>query len=143
MSAEEHDTFAQELARQGAKIAGMEDWMKSMSGDMHELRKAFEARQATNWGTVIAGLTFLVMLLAGGWAVVRLQTDSATAALAIELASQRAALLEVETQFRAEDQIQNLHTANNQRFFSLLWQKTFGSPFPEITYYPSVSDSKP
>lgn len=51
-----------------------------------------------------------------------------------------AKLVEIETQFRAEDQMRNVQWADQRRLMALLWQKEFGAPYPsEIQFYPSVA----
>lgn len=53
-------------------------------------------------------------------------------------------LVEVETQFRASDQVRNLMQANNLRIESILWQKEFGSPYPaENPYLPTIAQDQP
>jgi hypothetical protein len=49
------------------------------------------------------------------------------------------ALIEVETQFCAQDIVRNLMHANDLRNISILWEKEFGSPYPiSNTYYPTI-----
>lgn len=56
-----------------------------------------------------------------------------------QLVSTRMALREIETQFRAEDAINNLQHAHDQRDFAVLWLKVMGTPFPLANaYYPAV-----
>lgn len=51
-----------------------------------------------------------------------------------------AALTEVETQFRASDQVRNLQDANQWRIISLIFEKSFKQKFPsDIQYYPNIS----
>lgn len=48
-------------------------------------------------------------------------------------------LKEVETQFCASDIVRNLMHANDMRTVSLLWQKTYGVPYPtDNAYYPTI-----
>jgi len=52
----------------------------------------------------------------------------------------QAALAEVETQFRASDQVRNIQFANQLRLDALMWEKIFGDRFPsDIQYYPQIS----
>ncbi len=48
-------------------------------------------------------------------------------------------LAEVETQFRAADEYRNVNLAGEMRFVSLLWQKSYGEPFPSDIYFPTIS----
>lgn len=50
-------------------------------------------------------------------------------------------LREVETQFRAADEFRNINLAGQMRFNGLLWQQSFGSPFPQEVYFPSIAKS--
>lgn len=53
-------------------------------------------------------------------------------------------LKEVETQFRATDQIRNLMHANDLRVQSLLWQKVYAAPYPaENPYLPTIAQDQP
>jgi len=53
-------------------------------------------------------------------------------------------LKEVETQFRATDQVRNLMHANDLRIQSLLWQKVYGAPYPaENPYLPTIAQDQP
>lgn len=50
-------------------------------------------------------------------------------------------LNEIETQFHARDQFDNVKLAHDQRTFALLWEATFlGSRYPvEAIYYPTIA----
>lgn len=50
-------------------------------------------------------------------------------------------LNEVETQFHARDQFDNVKLAQDQRMFTLLWEKTFtGSRYPtDAVFYPTIA----
>lgn len=48
-------------------------------------------------------------------------------------------LSEIETQFKALDQISNLHIAQQARVNALLWQQSFGAPYPPEIYFPEIS----
>ena len=50
-------------------------------------------------------------------------------------------LVEVETQFRASDQLRNLMHANEMRIESVLWRKAFPeAPLPtDNAYYPTIA----
>jgi hypothetical protein len=53
-------------------------------------------------------------------------------------------LTEIETQFRAADQVRNIQFANQLRYDALLWERIFGTRFPsDIQYYPSISQKGP
>jgi hypothetical protein len=49
---------------------------------------------------------------------------------------------EIETQFKALDQIGNLHTAHQARVNALLWQHTYGEPYPSDIYFPEISKER-
>lgn len=58
----------------------------------------------------------------------------------IEIAQMRSSLVEIETQFRASDQVRNLMHANDLRIQSLLWKKSFGVDYPTgNSYYPTIA----
>lgn len=53
-------------------------------------------------------------------------------------------LIEIETQFCAEDEFRNLTHANDLRAMALLWHKTFGDDFPiGSAYYPRIGRCGP
>lgn len=53
-------------------------------------------------------------------------------------------LKEIETQFRATDQVRNLMHANDLRIQSLLWQKVYAAPYPaENPYLPTIAQDQP
>lgn len=51
-------------------------------------------------------------------------------------------LREIETQFRAISQIQNVRTAYNQQILGLLWGKTYHEPLPQVNYFSDMSQPK-
>jgi len=51
-------------------------------------------------------------------------------------------LVEVESQFRAVGQMQNMRHANNQQLFGLLWKKVYGEELPMSSFYPDMSRNK-
>lgn len=54
-------------------------------------------------------------------------------------AALRVGLAEIETQFCASDVVRNLMHANDLRNFTMLWEKSFGTPYPiSNAYYPEV-----
>ena len=50
----------------------------------------------------------------------------------------RLQLEEVETQFRATDNANNLRFQDQDRFTQLLWEKVYGQAMPPNHFYPSV-----
>jgi hypothetical protein len=57
----------------------------------------------------------------------------------VHIAALRRDLVEVETQFCAEDAMRNLMHANDLRNMSVLWQKTMGTDYPVgNAYYPAI-----
>jgi hypothetical protein len=57
--------------------------------------------------------------------------------------AQELALLEVETQFCAQDIVRNLMHANDLRDLSLLWQKTFETKLPtDNVFYPTICNRR-
>lgn len=59
--------------------------------------------------------------------------------LKLRNAEQKAALIEIETQFCASDTARNLTHATDLRMVALLWQRTFGESFPiGNAYYPQI-----
>lgn len=67
----------------------------------------------------------------------KLKEITSTNASAISVFSRD--LVEVETQFKASDEFRNVNLAEQMRINSMLWQHTFGTPFPAETYYPSIA----
>lgn len=59
----------------------------------------------------------------------------------IDMAQVRSALTEIETQFKASDQIRNVMHADDMRWRSVIWQKVFpGTTMPtDNAYYPTIS----
>jgi hypothetical protein len=58
---------------------------------------------------------------------------------ASDLVSIKMALREIETQFRASDDMANLQHAHDQRDFAVLWLKVYGTSYPlDNSYYPHV-----
>lgn len=55
-----------------------------------------------------------------------------------------ASMVEIETQFRASDQVRNLMHIGDLRVQSLLWQKAFGREYPVVApYLPSIAQEQP
>lgn len=53
-------------------------------------------------------------------------------------------LKEVETQFRASDQVRNLMHTNDLRIESMLWRKTFGADYAVgDPYLPTIAQEQP
>ena len=48
-------------------------------------------------------------------------------------------LVEIETQFRAEDQLRNIQWADMRRTISLLWHRTYNEDYPAQQFYPSIA----
>lgn len=94
---------------------------------------------------VFAALGVLGTFIAGASVIVDQKVELAvlktTMAERVGLAVMETRLVEVETQFRAADQIRNIQWAHTLRFDTLLWEKTFpGSRFPsDVAYYPQVA----
>lgn len=53
-------------------------------------------------------------------------------------AEARSSLSEIEAQFKNVGTTANLRYAESQKFISLLWQKVYGTPLPEIEYFPKA-----
>lgn len=51
-------------------------------------------------------------------------------------------LVEVESQFRAVGQMQNMRHATNQQLFGLIWRKVYGEELPLSSFYPDMSRNK-
>lgn len=51
-------------------------------------------------------------------------------------------LVEVESQFRAVGQMQNMRHATNQQLFGLIWRKVYGEELPMSSFYPDMSRNK-
>lgn len=49
---------------------------------------------------------------------------------------------EVETQFRAADNMRNVNLAAQMRVNALLWQKVFEASLPTEVYYPEISNRR-
>lgn len=66
--------------------------------------------------------------------------DEAAAGQRIDAAKAQERLTEIETQFRASDQVRNLMHANDLRMQSMLWKKAFGQDYPIANaYYPTIA----
>lgn len=54
------------------------------------------------------------------------------------------ALVEIETQFRASDQVRNLMHTNDLRIQAMLWRKSFGEEYPVgDPYLPTIAQDQP
>lgn len=53
-------------------------------------------------------------------------------------AEARSSLSEIEAQFKNVGTTANLRYAENQKLLSLLWQKVYGVPLPDIEYFPKA-----
>lgn len=70
------------------------------------------------------------------------QTSENEATRREQNATIREKLTEVETQFRAGDEMRNLQWAEMRRTLALLWQKSYGEPYPsDVAYYPRIGQS--
>lgn len=58
-------------------------------------------------------------------------------------ASQKAALIELETQLRANSQIANVYRSNQQQILGILWREMNGYDMPKLDYYTDISLPKP
>ena len=89
---------------------------------------------ATLWLQVGAVVVGLVTLIAGVSAPIILMYS--------KLNTLEVKLSEIETQFKAADDYRNMNLASNQRYISLLWQKTYGESFPTEIYFPEISNRR-
>lgn len=63
---------------------------------------------------------------------------------ATKLAAVCSALTEVETQFKAADQIRNLMHKNDVNLIAVLWKKEMGDDYPTAdTYLPTIAQDQP
>lgn len=53
-------------------------------------------------------------------------------------AEARSSISEIEAQFKNVGTTSNLRYAETQKFISLLWQKVYGAPLPDIEYFPKA-----
>lgn len=68
-----------------------------------------------------------------------LRTELGVDRLEISSTRQAAALTEIETQFRAEDETRNMMHLYDLRQIALLWEKVFGQRFPtDANYFPDI-----
>jgi len=123
-----------------------------------------------NYGTISALAALVISMLGGGFFVISLSIKTELAPIAAkaqvsevdrgklneefkevqkqlsesqaEHAKTTEKLREVETQFRAADQIRNIQYASLLRDISMLWKQSFGSDFPSQAYYPSIAQPK-
>jgi hypothetical protein len=59
-------------------------------------------------------------------------------------AQQKAALIEIETQFCASDTARNLMHANDLRLYAVIYEKVFGAAYPVANaYYPKICNRDP
>ena len=97
-----------------------------------------EGNGKTNWLLIIGGLSLLAAVIGQWWAANQEELRH-VAELAAFRASTEARFVEIETQFRAQDQINNIHLADEKRSLSILWPKVFGEPYPSEVYYPQIA----
>lgn len=95
----------------------------------------------------LASVAFSVTDMSGKVAALQIQREAdrqEIARLRIDSSEQKAALLEIETQFCERDHLSNLTHASDLRWFAMLWSKTFGQTLPtDNAYYPTVCNRKP
>ncbi len=78
--------------------------------------------------------------LALSHAALTAEVSRLTAASAVATTGVEKSLKEVETQFRAADEVRNMEIAVSHRTFSMLWAKEFPDvPYPNIVYYPHIA----
>jgi hypothetical protein len=71
----------------------------------------------------------------------RQRADIAT--LALEVNRQKSALIEIETQFCATDNMRNIIHANDLRIQAMVWRKVFGDELPTANaFYPRVCNRR-
>lgn len=108
-----------------------------------------------NWLLILSVFGVVASVVAGASVIIDLKIENgvarATASKNEELAALRAdslsrdtafnaKLTEIETQFRAEDQMRNVQWAEMRRTISLLWESEFKTRYPsEIQFYPSIA----
>lgn len=107
------------------------------------------------WSTGASVFSALAVLIAGGWVIIDLKVENAVLratqneraeiaglkeAATVKDSLLAAKLIEVETQFRAEDQLRNVQWADARRTMALLWEKTYGQQYPTgIQFYPNIA----
>lgn len=77
----------------------------------------------------VSVVTVAGMLAGGGYGWLSNVTDRINS-LQAEQARVKAAMIEIETQFCAEDNTRNLTHANDLRLLAMLWKKGFGDDLP-------------
>ena len=106
-----------------------------------------------NW-LLAAGLLFA--LVGGAWRIIVLQNELTKAQTEIEISDKLTAvridaaahraetdarLVEIETQFRAEDQIRNVQWADARRTMAIIYEDTHpGKRYPsDISFFPEIA----
>lgn len=103
-----------------------------------------EPNGKTNWLLAFGAISAVAVLVAGAWVIIDQKVELAvlktTKQDSIDLAVLQSRLVEIETQFRAEDQLMNVHLADEKRTFSLLWPRVFsGEQYPAQVYFPQIA----
>jgi hypothetical protein len=121
-----------------------------------------------NWPLMVSAASIVLALFTGGWLVIGLQISTAVAPMQLSLEQNRSglvnaearlvasetnaslqreqqtrqtgALVEIETQFCAQDQVRNLAHAADMRLIAMLWHQTFpGAIYPtDNAYYAQI-----
>lgn len=103
-----------------------------------------ETNGKSTFGLVLGGLGLCATLVAGGWVIldqkVELSVLKSTKQDSVQIAVLEARMVEIETQFRAQDQIANIHLADEKRTMALIWPKIFpGEQYPGQVYFPQIA----
>jgi hypothetical protein len=94
-------------------------------------------------GTLQAGTSVVNQKLSDDDARIERLTDTVNTNRA-QLAQVCSALVEVETQFRASDQVRNLMHTNDLRIQAMLWHKAYAADYPVgDPYLPTIAQDQP
>lgn len=118
-----------------------------------------EANGKGSWFLIASVVSVLAVMVAGGWQIISLKIENAVAMATADRNAQLAALkaeveghqalmaaklVEIETQFRSEDQLRNVQWADQMRVRSLMWKKVYGEDYPvSIQFFPSIAQPQP
>lgn len=114
--------------------------LRGLSGSVRGLTEAIQRQGRPNWQVWIGFMGLIFALVGGGMVFVDMRIETRVQPIAISQANK---LIEVETQFSAEAQIQNLQHDEQHRINAMLWNAgALGklSKYPEAPYsHPNVS----
>lgn len=154
-----------------ADVTGIKAGQVEQNAKLDSVLSRMSNQGKPNWAVIFGACGIFVPIITALWIVIKLQTDATIAPLVAKSSSSEtdraylnqktdtngsriaelnakqaaheAALTEIESQFRALENYQNLMRADQIRTNALLWKKAFGDEYPSgAAFYPSIARPK-